>query len=342
MSKFIYKRYPDIENSYQDKVLEYIELRGYAIDSEKWSVSEKIHGANVGAYCDGTDVKWASRSAFVGDSFYGLFNGLSESLEPKLKALTDAVRWVYDSDDDIDIDYIIVYGELFGGHYPHQDVQKLQVSKIQDRVWYSPNVEFSAFDIFCVCGKNSFFMDSDAMYTLFNCSNIFYSKELFQGTLAECMARGNSFNSTIPTRLGLPELPVNTCEGLVIKPVKARTFPSGSRVILKSKNIKFTEKAERVKKERKPMTPEQLEAVEISECYITDNRLDNVLSKGDGIITQQLIGKYIGLLVKDAIEDLNKESDCLTALEKADRKPVTKNLQDLAKKLVLSKVEYVV
>eukprot|EP00479_Gromia_sphaerica_P013976 TRINITY_DN8075_c0_g1_i1.p1 TRINITY_DN8075_c0_g1~~TRINITY_DN8075_c0_g1_i1.p1 ORF type:complete len:90 (-),score=10.04 TRINITY_DN8075_c0_g1_i1:42-311(-) len=49
---------------------------------------------------------------------------------------------------------IQMYGELFGGGYPHEDVEPVDgVELIQDEILYCPGLEFYAFDI--AVGKNS-------------------------------------------------------------------------------------------------------------------------------------------------------------------------------------------
>lgn len=50
---------------------------------------------------------------------------------------------------NVELTIVKVYGELFGGCYPHKDVtpSKNKVKRIQKGVWYSPYVRFYAFDI---------------------------------------------------------------------------------------------------------------------------------------------------------------------------------------------------
>lgn len=337
--KFKFKRYPSIVNSYQDKAINQIEISGLTGDVVLWSVSEKIHGANLGAYSDGVDTQFASRSQFVNDSFYGLFNGLDNDITLNINAIASDIMG-----NNPDVEYIIIYGELFGGAYPHDDVERLNnVSKIQDRVFYQPDVGFSAFDIYCVAGNNSYFLGVADFYELCVKYDLFHSVELFNGSFNEVMEYSNEFESTLPDRVGLPDLESNVCEGVVMKPYNCAEYSSGERIILKSKNLKFTEKTNRKSiLTIVELTPEQKNAIEIAETYINQNRLDAVLSKQGGKITQQLIGKFIGMLSQDAIEEMNNDSDALTALVKSDRRVITKHIQALSKKIVLANVEFVV
>ena len=50
---------------------------------------------------------------------------------------------------------IIVYGELFGGRYPHSDVElPAGIKPVQRGIYYCPDIEWKAFDIFD--GEESF------------------------------------------------------------------------------------------------------------------------------------------------------------------------------------------
>ncbi len=45
---------------------------------------------------------------------------------------------------------IQIFGELFGGYYQHKDVKPTKGAKcVINRISYSPNNEFLAFDILC-------------------------------------------------------------------------------------------------------------------------------------------------------------------------------------------------
>lgn len=336
--KFTFKKYNSITNSYREKTIQHIEMAGLAIPNVMWSLSEKIHGANLGAYSDGIDTQFASRNSFVSDSFYGLFNGLSEELTPTINLIAQTIIENYR--DKFDIKFIIIYGELFGGQYPHKDIERLKgVSQVQDRVYYNPDVKFSAFDIYCECGEDSFYLNVDEANNLFRYYSLFHANELASGSLAEMLEYSNHFESTLPSLYGLPALPDNTCEGVVIKPIIAKNFNSGERVILKSKNIKFTERANRQPHTpAEPLTSEQIEAIEVATSYITENRLDAVLSKSGDSLIDKSIGKYMGLLVKDAIEELNGTSNVLSKLDKTLTKPINKHINGVARRIVLQKL----
>lgn len=98
------------------------------------------------------------------------------------------------------------------------------------------------------------------------------------------------------------------CEGNVIKPIEPAYFWSGSRVILKNKNEKFSEisksKSNKVKKEKQEvkLSDEANKLFEIANTYITENRLRNVLSKMEKI-TDRHFGVVVGNFIKDTMTD---------------------------------------
>ena len=127
---------------------------------------------------------------------------------------------------------IIVYGEFFGGKYPHPNISQDEKSiPIQYGVFYTPTNEFLAFDLF----DGEDFMDFDLMVELFKENEIPYIKELKRGNFDDIIEYDPKFESTIPTEyFGLPQLPnyENLAEGVVIKPIKNLRTKQGARVIL--------------------------------------------------------------------------------------------------------------
>lgn len=55
------------------------------------------------------------------------------------------------------LEKIFIYGELFGGEYPHPEVNPVSgVQAIQTGVYYSPRIEYCAFDIAVVENQEDF------------------------------------------------------------------------------------------------------------------------------------------------------------------------------------------
>jgi len=309
-----FKKYDSIENSYRDKVVKSIQIN---FPNERFFVQEKIHGANFSVWTDGETIRFAKRSGFIGgeENFYN-YDTIADDLSNKIKSLfqTATNSMAYNGCKEITI-----YGELYGGNYPHPDVQITQMKAVQKGIYYRPDVSFLAFDM--LIDGELIDYSTFAMYSTF--FEIPFLPALFVGTLSECLSFNNEYQTTIPTSLGLPELENNICEGNVIKPLKPLFFGNGTRVILKNKNSKFTEKSTKTFTPPPEASPEVVQFQKAAVEYITDNRLRNVISKL-GEVTTKDFGKLLGLLSKDVFEDFEKDFPEYRNLESKDRKFVTR------------------
>jgi len=128
----------------------------------------------------------------------------------------------------------------------------------------------------------------------------------------------------------------------VIRPVEVLYLHNGSRVLLKNKNSRFAEK-----KSVKKRQPKLLVEVTYSEVlnmmlaeiedYITDNRLNNVVSKIGQISVPKDTGKLIGLFSKDILNDFLKEhSGNYAQLEKSEQKILNKHINMRSTELIKS------
>lgn len=140
----------------------------------------------------------------------------------------------------------------------------------------------------------------------------------------------------IPVRLGYPHLKDNICEGNVLIPAIPFYFGNGSRVILKNKNEKWSEKAakKKVSKDLIKMSDEQKLLVAELSSYITENRLRNVISKL-GEVTQKDFGKLQGLFTQDILEDYQKDADIsVPNLDRNEWKMINKEVGKIAAGLI--------
>lgn len=322
----IFKTYNSIENAYQARVIDQIRLQGFG--DEIFIVQEKVHGANFSFFTNGKEIKIAKRTAFIekDEKFYNAHQIL-ERYQKNVITVFEKVKTIYP-----DTETVVIYGELFGGSYKHKEVEPVKDAiKVQKGVEYAPQNEFYAFDIKL---NGTTYLDTDLINQIFRETGFFYAKTLFQGTLDEALNFSNDFDSKIPTWLGLPEIENNMCEGTIIKTLKTKYFGNGSRVILKNKNEKWTEKSKMVRKDR----PVQKE-VHFSEKaqniweeiqkYATANRLNNVVSK-IGEFDSKMIGKVIGLFSQDILKDFEKDfPDVFETIEKEEHKRINKKLNSL-------------
>jgi Rnl2 family RNA ligase len=328
----MFKKYNSIENTYRKKATEQVYLHDYGNDV--FVVQEKVHGANFSFITDGNSIKVAKRTSLIaeGENFNN-YEYVLNKYEKAIKTLFKLVKI-----DFPETEIMTVFGEIFGGNYPHPLVQKVEgMVRIQKGVFYSPENDFYAFDI---CLDHKQYLDVTIANTFFEKVGMFYAKTLFAGTFSECMAYPNAFDSKVRMWLNLPQIEDNICEGTIIKPLVSKRFGNGQRVIFKNKNEKWSEKShERRSKVSKPsatsvLSDTEKELMNTLLSYVNENRLMNVQSKL-GEFSPKQTGKTIGLLAKDALEDFVKDHETdWNNTEKQHQKVMTKILNKEAATIV--------
>lgn len=334
-NKLKFTKFSSIENAYRTKEINTIIEQGKG--GGEWCVMEKIHGANFSLWYNGADYKSAKRTAFLGNDGCGFFNSdeVKEKHESKVKAIWNVIAESWDNEQfkteenpNGEFKDLVLFGEIFGGVYNHPDVERnVRATKVQKEVQYTPNNEFYCFDI----KVNGTFLNHRKVETLCKFAGIFYAEMLFVGTLEECMNYKNDYNTTIPARLGFPEIEDNITEGNVIKPIESAYFWNGSRVILKNKNDKFKEKHDKGGKNKAPKVKEPIKFSEEAQkfadeivLYVTENRLKNVLSK-IGDINDKQFGLLMSAMNQDVMEDFLKDhKDGFIELDVKERKSIQK------------------
>jgi len=329
----VFNKYNSIENSYQEKFLDKVRNNGYA--DYEFVVQEKVHGANLSYWTtDGKQFHAAKRTGNVlKDEKFNNYEIILEEIRPQLEALYEVLKKDYPG-----LEQVTFFGEVMGGNYPHPDVAVVKNAvKVQKGVFYCPENKFYAFDILL---NGSDYLNADVANGYFERYGLLHAKTLFKGSLEECLQYPNDFESTLPREFGLPAIKDNIAEGVIIRPVQSTYFSSGSRLILKNKNEKWSEKARTFKviKKKAPLPEKLAVLIEAISGYVTENRLDNVLSK-IGEVSLSDFGKVMGLYSKDVIEDFLKDyEEPFNALEKADRKVITKSFAAVASGLVRKKL----
>lgn len=334
-----FKKYSSIENTYRKKTLDYIVQQG--LSGGDWVVSEKVHGSNFSFWMDKEGLRVAKRSGFLSntENFYGS-DTVIEAYDKHLSLLYQmCVGMISDFEDQGFIEVkddnveVVLYGELFGGGYSHPDVDRVMNSKrVQKGVEYCPWNDFYAFDL----EINGRVMAYDIFAEIMDAVGFHYAKALLRGTLEECLKFPNDKPTYLPEKFGLPEIENNVSEGVVIKPAEAKYFACGSRVMLKNKNDKFSEKqhAKSATLDAKLSEDEQ-KIVDLAMTLTNENRLRNVVSKV-GKVSQKGFGKLMGELIVDILEDLKKEQeDVFCGLEdkreKVVKKAIGRNAAELLK-----------
>lgn len=324
----MFHKYPSIENAGLEEFINKIKAHGYA--NKKYCITEKIHGANT-QICYNlktNEFEYGKRTSALGDDekFYNvqqIFDNIKDNIIDLAELLLDRAKK--------DIETVIVYGEIFGGTYPHKEVSRdKNATKVQKGVYYSPKNEWRAFDVaYTIVGDTR---------TYFLCSFDFFSLCAEAGveavpilkitdSLDEALEFPNNNESIIYQQFNLPKIPNNTMEGVVIRPWEEDLWMGQSRVIIKNKSVQFLEKSRAKKVNIQVDISEAVKkAIEEVSQFITEARVNNVISHL-GEVTAKDVGNIIGLVAKDVLEDYKKEYNTLNLLEKVEEKMVTKELQ---------------
>lgn len=326
-----FKKYNSIENHYREEWINRIKVQRPDLAKGKWAITEKVHGTNVQFGFDG-EYTVGKRTGFIeeGERFYNI-QKFAEYYKGPIKAIYEECKKRYNCNS------VIVFGELFGGSYPHKEVEKDNTAqKVQKGVYYCPMNEIMFFDIYMDDRYLPVKEFEDVMDTVKNKGYIelIYQHSILVDGIDNAVKYPNDEPSQMYKIWGLPELEDNIREGIVIKPYEQDAFIGQSRVIIKSKNDRFSEKTHEKVDKPKVEVPEFVQKCmeEISQ-YINENRVNNVISHV-GEVTEKDIGKIIGLTSKDVLEDYNKDYNTLKEMEKEYQKMVTKYLQTEVAKAV--------
>lgn len=316
-----FKQYHSIENSSRVDFIE--SVKAHNLDQGEFVVQEKVHGANLTFITDGIEIKCAKRTGLLepDEKFFNYQKIRDKYQEKNLKTFEEVKKL------EPQMDLLYIFGELFGGYYPHPEVAKVPGAiRLQQGVFYSPDNDFYAFDLRIY---NKTYLSLNQSMEIFEKIGFLYAKPLFKGTLYECLQYPNEFESYISGWLGLPKIENNIAEGIVIKPLVTRFLPDKSRVIIKNKNPKYEEKIIKKNKIKRPK-PELSGKIknfqEEVKTYINQNRLETVISK---------VGKPdIGFFAKDVLEDFLKDHGTdFNALEKGEQKIIKQFISQECSKL---------
>ena len=329
--------YDRMMNHDHQKTLDKIYEQGGAFPSRTWCLTEKAHGAHFDIAWDGIDKDdirfWSRKRVLSKDENFNNYIKIRDALERCMQRAYSLVATETNVKGGFDL---IICGEIIGGTYPHKDVESvMNVRRVQKGVFYHPDIIFYAYDI----KINGEFINYYSAYRILKMSLFFTAEILFEGNFEECMKYPNKFQTTIPNLLKLPEIEDNICEGWVLKTIKPERFIDGGRVILKSKNKIYDERARCAKKPREPLVlGEKAQKVyDILSTYVTQNRLDSVLSKVniERLTKKQGFGTIMGDFRKDVMESFNDDNQgVMNTLLKQDKIIVAKLIGKLCVPLV--------
>lgn len=349
--KLHFKRFGEIENHTNKKIITKLLEADSIHDTGTWVALEKVHGCNFSFTISKSksenlfEIRLGKRSGFLeqGEDLNGI--STAKILEKYTSSVLQAFDLVREVTENKDLSQMTIFGELFGGSYPHPDVPKIKEAKqVQKGVYYHNDNDFYAFDIY----NGEKYLDYEVAMQIFQKCGFFFAEPIITGTLKEILEFPNIFESTLPKHYGHPVLSEeNIAEGLILKPLKERRlFPGNKRAILKSKPAKFMEIAhcpKRTKIKTKPdpsVSENAMQIWDVLQGYITENRLDNIRSHGDQIDGKPLAGKQlIGPLARDVLHEfLRDESDQVVdlynQLKQSEQKMIKNKLSAACQNLI--------
>lgn len=270
-----FRKFSSLENSYRQNLIDKTIYEGK--DGGLWIATEKLHGANFSFWCDGTEVKVASRTQFVDGTFYNCQSVINQYSQGVLETFHTFCK---------EGDILVIYGELFGGN-------------IQKEVEYGDK-DFKGFDV----TVNGTPIEKTKAFNFIRWAGVSTVPVVHVGTFSECLALSNTFKSTLTPEGYEGD---NKSEGLVIEPVEPNWFNNGSRIYFKNKTESFSERQAKPKQVFELSEDESNLLNEILE-YNTPQRVSNVISK-IGQVTNKDFGKILGLTTQDLLEEYTKDTE---------------------------------
>lgn len=277
---------------------------------------------------DEYDIECAKRTSFLenGEQFY-------EWTDIKTKYMNDIIKLykILQSENE-EVAFLRVYGELFGGD---KDSKESKSKSVQKGIYYCPFIDFLVFDIVLTYKNNEslFLAHSEILKYMKQLEKLRAIPIIFRGSFTEAYnycINNIEFKSTIPSLYGLDNanIDANHAEGYVMKPNKNFSRGHGPlRGVLKIKHPKFGEMIGLDKNKKKSFIPNEMKEnlmTEIEE-YITQNRLDNVISKYGPSLPRP---KLVGMLINDA------KIDYIKTLTSEKMKEFDKEWKNIFKRLV--------
>ncbi|MFK0016494.1 RNA ligase family protein [Streptomyces sp. NPDC091027] len=205
-----------------------------------WVAHEKIHGANFAVVCDAAGARPAKRRALLDDGGLDDFFGVGRVWPALAVAATRCAAHLRRAAGAADSAVVTVYGELAGGRYPHPDVPPVPGAEaVQTGVWYAPDLVWLPFDATLSDGDGLQWAADRTLRAAAGSAGLTCVPLLAAGPLARLGELPALFPTRLPGLLGLPALPDNLAEGLVIKPADGSRGPD--RPMAKVKQPAFAE-----------------------------------------------------------------------------------------------------
>ncbi|GAA3097246.1 RNA ligase family protein [Streptosporangium carneum] len=286
------------------------ERSGQTTTGGPWVATEKVHGAQMVIAHDGRNLSVGKRKAWLRDDepFFGwqlLRGNFAKAAQAALARGGSAVR---------------VYGELYGGRYPHPEVPPTPgATPVQTGVWYSPDIRFALFDVLRHEDPDDpgVFLPYADVASIAADAGLDVVPLLARGSRVELDALPRRFPTRVPRTLGLPDVPDNTAEGIVLRP-DAPLTPE-RRPIRKLKIEEFDEQRFDQSRPWNPhviLTPEELRQIALA--MVNGPRLAGARSKTGPSCLDELLDETVLDVMVDLSEAFPATVAALTDREEAE------------------------
>ena len=285
-----FKKYPKLTNHYNlEKEPVFDNKMG-----ELYYSDEKIDGSN-------TQMAFLIENNKIKDTKVGSRNHFIEADDKnniaKVYSFVDKVKEAIEFNiDKLPKDCVVrVFGEIFGA--------KIQQTKYD--VTKDGNVDYRIFDVFVELPNDDTYVlgQSDLHKLLINLDKTTsYLKNIYLSSDADTLQ--DKLEDSLLDKSHYGDI---LCEGEVYHPLDTFKYTYGTTFpVVKRKHEEFMEVSRKPRKKKKKTSvasPELIELTDKVADYVTERRLDNILSHGD----ISLEPKNIGLLIKEMNKDISEE-----------------------------------
>lgn len=285
-----FKKYPKLTNHYN---LEKEPVFGNKM-GELYYSDEKIDGSN-------TQMAFLIENNKIKDTKVGSRNHFIEADDKnniaKVYSFVDKVKEAIEFNINLlPKDCVVrVFGEIFGA--------KIQQTKYD--VTKDGNVDYRIFDVFIELPNDDTYVlgQSDLHKLLANLDETTsYLKNIYLSSGADTLQ--DKLEHSLLDKSHYGDI---LCEGEVYHPLDTFKYTYGTTFpVVKRKHEEFMEVSRKPRKKKKKSNvanPELIELTDKVSDYVTERRLDNILSHGD----ISLEPKNIGLLIKEMNKDISEE-----------------------------------
>ncbi|KAA0153076.1 hypothetical protein FNF31_06539 [Cafeteria roenbergensis] len=202
--------------------------------SAQFFVHEKIHGANLTVICTADGVRFAKRTGLIkamGEAFFD-YQTVASWLRPRATALFETVKRAFEAAGGAAPLQVDIVGELYGGAWPGPASSHAAPVQSKPLVFYSPAIEFAAFDLAVTpaAGSARKYVDWPVASVLLERHRIPTAPCFGLAPVGKALAWPLPFDSAVPAHLGHPlpeaERRGRPAEGVVVKcEVEARPLP---------------------------------------------------------------------------------------------------------------------